>query len=324
MQSIGQLIWEYRWISLVIFVVTIFQEYAALWPVSLLGEFIDRLESGDIGSVVWRFLAASLFYPGLVRANVILRHKMFYDTDFQKLVELVLHESEHGKHATVEDAGSAYARLANAVSGITNAAYHVLGSFTPIVIKVIIVSGSLLSYNRQIGLVYLASLLIPAAMTFYFNRRMRTLLDSQYSVGSEVSGTAIKTISDPTNEGVRSHYLDIMHSRRRILQSVVSRGQIYLYLREAVLIGSQFLVVFMALAIRTQIGMTAGDFAKIIGYTTQVAGAFIGTASVLDAIVSYSRAYHVYASAPAIRRQQQPTAQPEQPQPPSPPDATES
>jgi hypothetical protein len=294
-QAIGQLVWQYRWYSLAIFVVTIFQEFAALWPVNLLGEFIDRLDGGDMGTVVWRFLLASLFYPGLLRANVMLRHKMFYETDFQKLVELVVREADRGHQPSIEDAGSAYTRLANAVSGITNATYHVLGSFTPVVIKIVIVAGNLLAYNRSIGLVYLASLSIPVAMTVVFNRRLRTLLDSQYAVVSEVSGTAIKTISDPGNKPVRDRFLNIMDSRKRILQSLVYRGQSYLYLREAVLVGSQFVVVFMALAIRVQAGITAGDFTKIVGYTTQVAAAFITTASVLDAIVSYSRAYHVYA-----------------------------
>jgi hypothetical protein len=45
------------------------------------------------------------------------------------------------------------------------------------------------------------------------------------------------------------------------------------------------------------LGLTPGDFTRIIGYTTQVAAAFITTASTLDAIVSYSRAYHIYAQA---------------------------
>jgi len=88
--DVTRLIWEYKWYSAAIFVVTIFQELAALWPVSLLGQFIDRLESGNVGHVVWLFLAASVLYPGLVRANVMLRHKMFYETDFKKMVELVL------------------------------------------------------------------------------------------------------------------------------------------------------------------------------------------------------------------------------------------
>ena len=69
--------------------VTIFQEIAALWPVNLLGEFIDRLDTGDMGNTVWLLLGASLFYPGLLRANVILRHKMFYETDFRKRVEII-------------------------------------------------------------------------------------------------------------------------------------------------------------------------------------------------------------------------------------------
>jgi hypothetical protein len=36
---------------------------------------------------------------------------------------------------------------------------------------------------------------------------------------------------------------------------------------------------------------------SIIGYTAQVAAAFIGAASCLDSIVSCSRAYHIFAGA---------------------------
>ena len=59
----------------------------------------------------------------------------------------------------------------------------------------------------------------------------------------------------------------------------------------------KFIVVFIAMAIREQIGITPGDFSKIIGYTTQVAAAFITAAAQMDNIISYSRAYHVYAMA---------------------------
>jgi len=296
-RDVARLIWEYRRYSLAIFAVTTAQEFAALWPVNLLGEFIDRLPSGDIGRTVWLLLFASLFSPALARANVILRHIMFYRTDFQKMVELVLKASDRGDAETSEEAGSAYARLANAVSGITNATYHVLGSFTPVIIKIIIVSGNLLSYNRWLGLVYLASLIVPTGMTVVFNRWLRVLLDSQYSVGSQLSGTAIRAIAERDNEEVRTRFKEIMRIRRVVLQTLVTRSQSFLYIREAALVGSQFIVVFMALALRTRLGITAGDFARIIGYTTQVAAAFITTASCLDAIISYSRAYHVYATA---------------------------
>ena len=48
---------------------------------------------------------------------------------------------------------------------------------------------------------------------------------------------------------------------------------------------------------RERLQMTPGDFTKIVGYTTQVAAAFISAAACLDAIVSYTRAYHIYAAA---------------------------
>jgi len=60
-------------------------------------------------------------------------------------------------------------------------------------------------------------------------------------------------------------------------------------------VGSQFLVVFLALGMREKIALTPGDFTKIVGYTAQVAAAFIGAASVVDSIISHVRAYHVYA-----------------------------
>lgn len=296
MRDVARLIWEYRWFSLAIFAVTIAQEYAALWPVSLLGQFIDALTAGDPGHVVWLLILASFFYPGLVRANVILRHKLFYETDFQKMAELVLRVSDLGEHQDTESAAAAYTRAANAVSGITNAAYHVLGSFTPVIIKIVIVAASLLAYNRMLGVVYLVSLIIPAVMTVVFNRRLRVLLDSQYSVVSRTSGAGIKTISDRDNLTARDKFREALVVRKGIYISLVTKSQFYLYAREAVLVGSQFLVVLIALSMRHELGMTPGDFAKIIGYTSQVAAAFINAAACLDAIVSYSRAYHIYAT----------------------------
>jgi hypothetical protein len=47
--------------------------------------------------------------------------------------------------------------------------------------------------------------------------------------------------------------------------------------------------------------MTADDFARIFGYTAQVAAAFISAAACLDAIISYSRAYGVYTRRAADR-----------------------
>ena len=140
------------------------------------------------------------------------------------------------------------------------------------------------------------SLTIPTIMTVLFNRRLRVLLDSQYSVVSRVSGAGIKTISDRENMAARDKFQEAMGIRKGIYISLVNKGQFYLYAREAVLVGSQFLVVLLALSMRQRLGMTPGDFAKIIGYMAQVAAAFITAAACLDAIVSYSRAYHVYAT----------------------------
>jgi hypothetical protein len=298
-RDVWRLIWEYRAFGLTILIVTVFQEFAALWPVNLLGQFIDRLETGELGSIVWLLLGASLFYPGLLRFNVALRHKMFYETDFQKRLEMVLKVSDHGGHAEMEAAGAAHTRVVNAVSGVTNAAYYVLGNFTPVIIKTIIVSGSLLGYNRLLGLVYLASLVIPAVMTILFNKLLRVLRDSNYSIISEVSGSGIRAISDKTNLPVRQRFLEAMQVRRKVLIALVYKDQFYVYLREVALVGSQFLVVFVALSLRDTIHITPGDFTKIFGYTAQVAASFISAASCLDAIISYSRAYHVYAVADA-------------------------
>ena len=295
--NIAGLIWEYRWYSLAIFVVTIFQEFAALWPVNLLGEFIDRLDSGDMGYTVWLLLAASAFYPGLLRANVILRHKMFYETDLRKRVELILHVSDIGQWTDSEAAGVAYTKTVNAVSGITNAVYHILASFTPVIIKITIVSGNLLRYNRLLGTSYLASLTIPVAMTLLFNKKLQVLRDSQYAVIGDSSGLGIKIIAEKDNQGVRDKFLDVMRLRTNVFIALLARSQAFLYVREAALVGSQFLVVFVALSMRTRLNMTAGDFTKIVGYTAQVAAAFISAAACLDAIVSYSRAYHIYAAA---------------------------
>jgi len=92
-RDVIKLVWEYRGYSLAILLVTVLQEVSALWPVNLLGQFIDRLPSGDLGNVVWLFLGASILAPGIMRGNIMLRHKMFYETDFQKRVEMTLANS---------------------------------------------------------------------------------------------------------------------------------------------------------------------------------------------------------------------------------------
>ena len=295
--AVARLIWEFRGYSLAILVVTAFQEIAALWPVSLLGQFVDRLQSGDLGNVVWLLLGASVLYPAIARGNVILRHKMFYETDLEKMLELILKVAAKGESADVEAAGAAHTRAVNAVSGITNATQHVLGSFTPVIIKIVVVSGSLLAYNRLIGLAYLGSLGIPALMTILFNSKLRVLRDAHYSVVSEVSGAGVRTISEKGSATTRQRFTQGMRERKNILIALVRKGQVFLCIREVVLVGSQFMVVFLALSMRNKIDLTPGDFIKIVGYTAQVGGAFIGAASVVDAIVSYMRAYHVYAKA---------------------------
>ena len=57
-----------------------------------------------------------------------------------------------------------------------------------------------------------------------------------------------------------------MRERTDILISW-SPGVSFLYVREATLVGSQFLVVFLALGLRDRIGDDAGDFTKVVGYT---------------------------------------------------------
>jgi hypothetical protein len=294
------LIWDYKLYSIAIFAVTIFQEFAALWPVNLLGDFIDRLGSGDLGNVVWLLLGSSVFYPALLRANVILRHKMFYETDLQKRVELVFEVSDQGRCASAQEAGAAHTRVVNAVSGITNAAYHVLGSFTPVVIKIVIVAGSLLEYNRLLGIVYLVSLLIPTVMTLLFNKKLQVLRDSEYSLISDTSGLGIRVIGDKEDRPTRGRYLDSMRVRTDVFISLLAKSQVFLCVREVALVGSQFLVVFMALALRSRLNITPGDFTRIFGYTSQVAAAFINAAACLDAVISFSRAYHIFATAGSL------------------------
>jgi len=293
--AVTRLIWEFRAYSLAILVVTVFQELAALWPVSLLGQFVDGLESGEVGNIVWLLMGASVLYPGIARGNVMLRHKMFYEADFEKRVELVLKVSNKGESTDIEAASAAHTKVVNAVSGITNATYHILGSFTPVIVKIVVVSGSLLAYNRLIGLVYLGSLSIPSLLTVLFNGKLRVLRDARYSVVSEVSGAGVKVISDKGNVAILQRFQEVMREKKSVLIALVCKSQFFLYVRQVVLIGSQFLVVFLALSMKEEIGLTPGDFTKIVGYTAQVAAAFLGAASVVDAIISYMRAYHVYA-----------------------------
>ncbi len=296
-RDVARLIWRYKMYGLAILLVTIFQEIVALWPVTLLGQFVDRLQTGDVGYVVWLFMGASVLHPAVMRGNIILRHRMFYETDFEKTVELTLQEAGHSGNDDVELASTAHTRATNAAAGITNATYHVLGSFTPIIIKIVIVSGSLLAYSRSIGVAYLASLSVPLLMTLLFNDRLRVLRDAQYSVISRASGAGVKAIADKGSVASRDKLSGALRERKEVLTSLVCKSQIFLYIRRVALVGSQFLVIFIALHLRERLGFTAGDFTKIAGYTTQVTVAFLNTAAYLDAIISYSRAYHVFIQA---------------------------
>lgn len=296
-RAVGRLIWLYRRYALAILAVTVLQELSALAPVRLLGLFVDRLNGEDVGHVVWLFLGASLLAPAVARANIILRHKMFYETDFSQRVELTLAEAARMTAADMEAAGEANSRVANAVSGITNAAYHVLGSFTPVIIKITVVAASLITYNRLLGAVYAASLIVPLVLTIIFNDRLRVLRDAQYSVISRLEGAGVHVITRGHDEGAQERFRRTMRERANVLITLVARHQVSLLLRQVALVGSQFAVVFLALALRSRIGLTPGDFTMIVGYTTQVAAAFIEAAACLDAIMSYSRAYHVYVDA---------------------------
>jgi hypothetical protein len=296
-RAVFRLIWQYRGYGLAILGVTVFQELAALWPVNLLGQFVDRLQTGELGHTVWLFLGATLLNHIIVRTNVVLRHRMFYQTEFDQRVELILGEAERCEGIDAEEASAAHTRIINAVSGITNAAYHVLGSFTPVIIKIVVVSSSLLAYNRLIGVAYLASLIVPGLLTIVFNKTLRVLRDAQYSVISESSGVGVRVIVDGSNEQVRDRFVRVIRERSSILVSLVSKHQVSLLVREGALVGCQFTVIFLALALRERIGLTPGDFTRIVGYTTQVGVAFINTASFLDAIMSHSRAYHVFDQA---------------------------
>ena len=294
-EDVGRLIWEFRLYGLMILGVTIGQEIVALWPVQLLGQIVDRLSTGEaLGSVVLLFMGASLLYPAIVRGNVILRHKMFYEAELRKRVELTLQVADEADPKDPESAGAAHTSLTQAVSAVTNASYHILGSFTPVIIKIFVVGVRLVDYSSILGMAYVASLVVPLALTLLFNNRLRLLRDNQYSVISRTSGTGIKTILEKDNGEVRNRFLDTMRERTNILFSLMARSQSFLYIREAALIGSQFLVVFLALGLREQLGLTPGDFTQVVGYTGQVAVAFLNAVSFVDSIFSHSRAYHVY------------------------------
>jgi hypothetical protein len=300
--AVWGLMWEYKVYALAILAVTVLQETAALWPVSLLGSFVDRLEGGDLGHVVWLLLGATVLAPTIARANVMLRHKVFYETDMEKRIEMTLSIRERGGCADGESAGAANARVANAVSGITNAAYHILGSFTPVIIKIVIVSGRLLVYGRVLGLTYLASLIVPMLLTIFFNKWLRVLRDGHYSIVNKVEGLVIRTLTSLQNAEAEQRFRAIMRQRKDIFIALINKHQLSLLARQVALVGSQFLVVFIALAMRARLGLTPGDFTRIIGYTAQVAAGFLEAAACLDAIISYSRAYHVYAKENALLR----------------------
>ena len=293
--DIWAMIRRYKWYSLAILAVTVLQEISALWPVNALGQFIDRLQGGDVTPTLVRLVATSLVAPGVARLNVILRHKLFYETDFQSRVEMTLRLPSPAED--VEEAGKVNSRIVNAVSSITNAAYHVLGSFAPVIVKVLVVSASLLAYNRLLGWSFVASLIVPVVLTVTYNSWQRKLRDHQYTLVSRAEGIGTRMIHTPGHDGARSRFLRLMRERRDVLFTLVTRSQLSLYAREAALVLSQFLVVVIALSMRTRLSLTAGDFTRVIGYTAQVAAAFLNAAACLDAVVSYNRAWHVYAEA---------------------------
>jgi ABC-type multidrug transport system fused ATPase/permease subunit len=297
-RDVLRLIWQDHWGSLAVILVTVLQEYAALWPVTLLGRFVDRLAGGEMGITVWLFLGASVLYPAILHGNTILRHKLFYNEEYRARVEMTLQVADAGDcTGDAHKAGSSHTLLTNAVSGVANAVYYILGSFTPVIVKVVVVSGQLLAYNRDLGLAYVGTLSIPLVMTFVFNKRLQVLRDTQYSVMGEGVGAGVTVLTDSATDASCQHFAEVMTERKNVIVALTTRSQSFITIRELSLIGSQFLVVFMALGMRVRVGLTPGDFTQIVGYTTQVAAAFIGAASVLDAIVSSSRAYHVYAEA---------------------------
>lgn len=297
-RDVGRLIWQDRLGSLAVIVATVLQEYAALLPVNLLGKFVDQLALGDVGVTVWLFLGASILYPAILHGNTILRHALFYGEEYRQRVAMILQVVDAGECAgNVEKAGASHTLITNAVSGVANAVYYLLGSFTPVIVKVFVVSGQLLRYNAQLGWAYVASLSIPLVMTFVFNKKLQVLRDTQYSVMGEGIGAGVKVLTDQASDTTAQRYREVLNERKNVILALQIRSQSFITIRELSLIGSQMLVVLLALGMRVRAGLTPGDFTRIIGYTTQVAAAFIGAASVLDAIVSSSRAYHVYSTA---------------------------
>jgi ABC-type multidrug transport system fused ATPase/permease subunit len=293
--DIWAMIWQHKWYGVAILGVTVLQEVSALWPVNALGQFIDRLQSGDVTRSLVLLIGTSVLSLGVMRFNVILRHKVFYETDFQSRIEMTLRLPSAVED--VEEAGKVNSRIANAVGSITNAAYNVLGSFAPVFVKVTVVAASLLAYNSVLGWSFLASLILPTVLTAAYNRWQRRLRDHQYAVVTRAEGIGTRLITTPGHDGARTRFMRLMRERRDVLFTIVARSQASLYLREVALLLSQLLVVVLALSMRERLHMTAGDFTRIIGYTAQVSVAFLNAAACLDAVVSYSRAWHVYAEA---------------------------
>jgi hypothetical protein len=127
------------------------------------------------------------------------------------------------------------------------------------------------------------------------------LRDTQYAIGGQVSGMGMKALACKHDLQARAEFEAQTRERKGVLQKLLTASQLYIYSREAVLVISQFIVVFMALGLRDRLGLSAGDFARIVGYTTQVAAAFVGAASTLDSVISFSRAYHVYVTGGRLR-----------------------
>jgi len=290
---IASQIWRYKWMSVLIIIVTIFQELAALWPANLLGSFIDSL-SDDPYKMVWLLIGSWFLSPAIRRGNVVLRHYLFFRTEEEEREDLTLKEARRDQQVSAKGASEAHTRVVQAASAVSNTTHHVLGSFAPVLIKILVVSGSILSYNKILGMVYLATLAVPLTATLIFNNKLRVLRDKELNVISQGSGAGVNTIANGAGNGSLRELKQVLRERRNVRFLLTAKSQLFLYARETMLVASQALIILLMLKMRDSIGLTPGDFTKITMYMFQVAMAFINAVSFMDSVISCSRAYRMF------------------------------
>lgn len=294
LRDVFRLLWQYRGLSVLVLGVTIGQELSSLWPYSSLGKCVDKFQSKEIFLAVVVFVLANGVHLLVSSLSGILRNTLKFDLECFLRIKLVSEEGGKGIWRDAKGAGRVNTLILNAISGLVQAADYLLGSFIPVLIKIGVVSADFMRYSWLLALAYLLSLLIPGAITIYINRKLLKLRDLQYKTDSLAGGEGVQTLLGSNSEGHNQALRDSTQERKRVQISLTVSSQVLNLLRTLSLAGSQLIVIFLAVYRRQELGLTAGDFTRLINYMVQVAGSFLGVASMIDALATFSRAHATY------------------------------